>query len=87
MDKKDVPYLVYEASMTRLERIIEKLWIIVILLIILLVGSNGAWLYYESQFTDTVMTQEAEIDTRDGNAFVTNGGDLNYGESESEADY
>lgn len=46
------------------ERTIKRLWIIVILLIVLLVGSNVAWIYYESQFEDvvTTVTQEAVAD-------------------------
>lgn len=45
-----VPYIVHESDMARLERTIKRLWILLILLIVLLVGSNVAWLAYESQF-------------------------------------
>lgn len=60
-----------------MERIIKRLWIALLVVIVLLVASNSAWLWYESQFEDLVITQEAEADT--GNALVNNGGDLNYG--------
>lgn len=59
--------------MARMERTVKRLWITIILLIALLVGSNGAWLWYESQYeqvTQTV-TQDADNGT---NSFV--GGDL-----------
>lgn len=46
---ENVPYIVHESSMARMERQIKRLWIAVILLIVLMVGTNGAWLYYESQ--------------------------------------
>lgn len=48
------------------ERTIERLWILTLLLVILLVGSNGAWLYYESSFEDTVITQDIQQDSGDG---------------------
>lgn len=45
-----VPYIVHESMMARQERTIKRLWILVILLILLLFGSNAAWIWYESQF-------------------------------------
>lgn len=64
------------------ERTIKKLWVIIILLVVLLFGSNAAWIYHESQFEDTTTTieQEVEQEAQDGtNTFV--GGDL-YGSAE-----
>jgi hypothetical protein len=70
---KFIPYIVFEADMARFERIIKRLWITVILLIVLLVGSNMAWLIYENSFEDVVITQENE----DGyNNFIGNDGDI-----------
>ena len=63
------------------ERTIKRLWITIILLIVLLFGSNAAWIYYESQFTDEVVTQEVWQEADNGqNSFV--GGDY-YGTTES----
>ena len=62
---ENVPYIVHEASMARMERQIKRLWIAILILIFLLVGTNGAWLYYESQ-RETIyqeVTQEAETGT------------------------
>ena len=62
---ENVPYIVHEASMARIERQIKRLWITILVLIFLLVGTNGAWLYYESQ-RETIyqeVTQEAETET------------------------
>lgn len=75
---ENVPYIVHESVMARMERIIKRLWITVILLIALLVASNGAWLWYESQFEDVVVTQE----NADGyNNYIGNDGDINNGET------
>ena len=62
---ENVPYIVHEASMARMERQIKRLWITILVLIFLLVGTNGAWLYYESQL-ETIyqeVTQEADTGT------------------------
>lgn len=53
------------------ERTIKRLWIALILLIVLLVGTNVAWLRYESQFIDEV-TETVETTTDGGgNAYGT----------------
>ena len=44
-----------EAMMARMDRIIKRLWIVILLLIVLLVASNCAWLWYESQFEEEVV--------------------------------
>lgn len=89
--KDDKDQFVYEALASALERTIKRLWILCILLVILLVGSNVAWLYYESQFEDKVTTVTQDVDAEsDGNSDInlnTVGGDLIDGwESESATD-
>lgn len=74
----------FESITTKLERTIEKLWILCIILIILFVGSNAAWIYYENQFTDTEVMQE--VDTGNGNATITGVGDIFYGEGETNSE-
>ena len=65
------------------ERTIKRLWITIILLIVLLVGSNCAWIYYESQFVEETWTYEATTDGG-GNAIANGDGEVNvYGESKS----
>ena len=64
----------FESAQARLERIIVRLWTLCILLIVLLVGSNIAWIYYESQFEvaeTTTITQDC--DSKDGNAIIYDG--------------
>ena len=39
---ESVPYIVHEASMARMERQIKRLWITVLVLIVMLVTTNGA---------------------------------------------
>lgn len=71
-----VPYIVHESAMARAERGAKRLWTVIILLIVLLVGTNGAWLWYESQF-ETVETTEVIQENADGyNNYVGNDGDI-----------
>lgn len=78
---KQVSYLEFESSQARMERINRRLWVLCLVLIVSLLGTNGAWLYYESQFTDTEVSQD--IDTGQGDATVIGIGDY-HGESEAD---
>ena len=74
---EDVPYIVHEAELARAERSFKRLWAAIILLIVLLFGSNAGWLWYESQFEETTTTIEAEADDG-GNAVANNNGMVDY---------
>ena len=83
-----VSYAAFESVQTRLERANRRMWILCIILIIALIGTNAGWLYRESQFEDVVVTQEVEA-TSDGSSDLnlnTVGGDYNVGEGESKTD-
>lgn len=59
-----VPYVAHQSAMARAERTQKRLIWIIVLLIVLFVGSNFAWIVYESQFDvveDTNITQENEM--------------------------
>lgn len=82
-----VPYIVHEGDMTRLERTNRRLWILSIMLVLLLVGTNAGWIWYENQFqeVETVTTQEVDqdVDTGNGDATVIGIGGV-YGAGETE---
>lgn len=70
-----VPFIVHEGTMARAEITIKRLWITILLLIVLLVGTNGMWIWYESQFEYSQTTQEVTQESNHGdNSFV--GGDV-----------
>lgn len=77
---KDVPYIVHEGDVARLERVIKRMWVLVLLLIILLVASNAAWLYYESSFEEIRIEQDNESGY---NNFIGNDGDIYNGETDN----
>lgn len=88
-NKQDVifiPYYVAEAMADRQSLTIKRLWIMCILLILLLVGTNCAWLWYESQWeyveTTESVEQEIEGEFGEGDVTVIGIGD-NYGKRKS----
>lgn len=81
MSNENVTYLEFESSQARMERTNFRLWLLCLVLIISLLGTNTAWIVYENQFEDTEVSQE--IDTGEGDATVIGVGDY-YGEGETD---
>lgn len=79
--ENNVPYIVHEGAMARLDRTIKRLWVVIILLIFLLVCSNGFWIYYESQFEPVEETTEVTQDADDGSSNSFIGGNSDGGEA------
>ena len=80
---KDVPYIAHESAVARLERVIKRLWVLVLALIILLCASNAAWIWWESQYEtiETTITQE----NADGyNNYIGNDGDIVNGNADDQ---
>ena len=77
---KDVPYIVHEGDVARLERVIKRMGVLVLSLIILLFASNAAWIWYESQFEEIRIEQDNE---RGYNNFIGNDGDIYNGETDN----
>ena len=80
---KDVPYIAHESAVARLERVIKRLWVLVLVLIVLLAASNAAWILWESQYQtiETTITQE----NADGyNNYIGNDGDIVNGNADNQ---
>lgn len=81
-----VPYIVYEGTMARFERIIKNLWIVILVIVILLVASNAYWIYNWTQYEYSSVSVTAEQDGRGIN--IVGGGNIGYGAaSESYSPY
>ena len=80
-----VPYIVHESSMVRAERRAKRLIAIIVLLIVLLVGSNIGWLIYESQFEDVITSEEIIVDAEENGIanYIGNDGDIYNGKDYS----
>ncbi len=76
LEHTNVPYIVHEGDMARLERSNKRLWVLCIVIFLALILSNLCWLYYESQFEYIETTQEVVQECDGGNnTFI--GGDSN----------
>lgn len=82
-DMAVMPIAQHEKDQNRLMGIIKSLIAVIVILIVLLVGSNAGWLWYESQFevveeTSTTVEQENE---NGYNNYIGNDGDIVNGET------
>lgn len=75
--------LAYEGMLARMERTIKRLWILALVLVCLLVATNGVWLWYESQWQEVTTTESYEAITDGGGTAIANGsGEVTYGPGE-----
>lgn len=78
-----VPYIVHESAMARMERTIKRLWIALILVICLLVATNGAWLWYENQWEVVETTEITQENDGGYNNYIGNDGDIYNGKADN----
>lgn len=88
-----IPLAAHESDMEREDRKHKRMFVLIIILITysflvtaVMIASNYWWIEYEKSFEDvvtTTVTQEGQADG-DGTVLLNNGGDLNYGESETD---
>lgn len=71
-----VPYVVHESAMARAGRVIKRQWIAIILLICMLFGAFGLFVWYESQYETISYEQDGE---GINNVNIGEQGDLNNG--------
>lgn len=64
---ENVPYIVHESAMARSERTIKRLWITILTLIFLIVGSNCVWIWWNSQWETVYQEVTQEADNRTNN--------------------
>lgn len=73
-----VSYIAHEGEMARMERVNSRQWVIIIILIVALIATNAAWLWYENQFIDEVtITQEND---NGYNNYIGNDGNISNSE-------
>ena len=90
----NIPFVVFENAIARMERITKRLVIALIISVFLIFLSNIAWLYawmqYDYSSSATTETSTVTVDGKDGVAnYIGNDGDITNGKdnsSESEND-
>ena len=88
MDSNEkVSFIAFESELTRMERTNHRLFILCILMLVALLGTNAGWLWYESQFeyfTETTQEVTQSAESENGNAVNRFVGGDNYGESNAD---
>lgn len=80
-DMAVMPIAQHEKDQNRLMGIIKSLVAVIVILIVLLVGSNAFWIWRDSQYEDVFTTEETIIDAQqDGEGTnIVGGVYVNYG--------
>lgn len=87
-----VSFIAFEATCTRLDRIIRRLTIALVLCVVLVFASNALWLYawmqYDYADADETTTETVTVDADSGTAnYANNGSVITNGEGDSDQDY
>lgn len=80
-DIAQIPFVAHESSMTRMERIVKRLVVALMVSIFLTFASNALWLYAWMQYDySSTETQTVTVDGKDGIAnYIGNDGDITNG--------
>lgn len=83
-----IPYAAHQSAAARQERQIRRMWIVVLVLISALIGTNLAWIIYENSFEEIVTTEEIIVDAdNNGNAnYIGQDGNIYNGKDYSKED-
>ena len=79
-----MPTWAYQKTVEALKTVNKRLWIALLVLFIAFVATNAAWMVYENQFEDIVVTQD--IATGEGAAVVSGTGDATYAEGKTNSE-
>ncbi len=80
----NIPYVVFEAEITRMERTTKRILVALVISIIIIFASNALWLYAWLQY-DYSSSETVTVDGKDGVAnYIGNDGDINNGTNNGE---
>ena len=83
-DMPPVPFAAHEAALARSERNSKRMWIVILVLILALIGTNLAWIIYNSQFETIEESTVVEQENSNGdNNYIGNDGDITYGKTKN----
>ena len=75
-DLESVPYFVHEGAVARMERVVKRLWVALIVTVLLMFATNALWLYEFTQYD--FETYEYSQDGR-GINIIGDGNGVDYG--------
>lgn len=70
----------HEKEMTRMETANKRMFIAFLIVLVMLFVTNAAWIVYENQFQDVVVTQEND---KAANNYIGNDGDIYNGQADN----
>ena len=80
-EEMQVPYIVHESSIARMERANKRLVIALVIAVLTIFASNVAWLWMWNQYDYVTDEDTVTLETRDGTAnYIGNDGDIINGE-------
>lgn len=85
-----VSFIAFEATCTRLDRIVKRLTVALVLCVMLLFASNAMWLYVWVQYdyADETTTETVTVDADSGTAsYANNGSVITNGEGNSDQNH
>jgi len=80
---EQISLIAHESMLSRMERTIKRLWILAIILVVALIGSNAAWIYYESQWEVVETTEVTQENSNGLNNYIGNSGDIYNGKTDN----
>lgn len=85
-DMAVMPIAQHEKDQNKLMDIIKRLIAVIVILIVLLVGSNIFWIAYENSFEDVATTEEIIVDAEDNGIanYIGNDGDIYNGKDKGQ---
>lgn len=77
-DHMNVPYIVYESSVSRMERALKRMFIALVVSIIVTLASNVAWIWLWNQYE--YVSEDLDMENENGNAnYIGNNGEIYNG--------
>ena len=83
IDERTIPSVDHQYDMARLERIIKRLWITIIVLLILFAGTNALWIYEWNQYDYSSIVVDSDDGGNANYLQAGSNGVINNGEGSS----
>ena len=81
IDERTISSIDHQYDMARLERVIRRLWITILILLILFAGTNALWIYEWNQYDYSEITVDSDDGGNANYLQAGSNGVINNGES------
>ena len=84
IDERTISSIDHQYDMARLERVIRRLWITMLILLILFAGTNALWIYEWNQYDYSEITVDSDDGGNANYLQAGSNGVINTGEGQSQ---